>query len=140
MPYENEFAHYRSIRRLVNSDSVKSLIQRARIPDYSSDESILPMIKTSEIPVSEWDPKSVIAIDGSYQRTPVKDGYPGAEVGYITTAAVLMNIAKIRELDSHRPVNPKLYRETEKVGSIDTALPGCNIIRTYAILTEIVGV
>lgn len=128
MPYEGEFAHYRSIRRLVESQRVKDLMQRARIQDYSSDETTLPIIKTSEIPVSEWEPKFVIAIDGSYQRTPVETGYPGAEVGYITTAAVLMKIAKIRELDSHRPVNPKLYRETEDVGSIDTAFPGCNIL------------
>ena len=49
-------------------------------------------------------------------------------MGYVTTAAVLMKIAKIRELDSHRPVNPKLYRKTENVGSIDTAFPGCNIL------------
>ena len=128
MPYEGEFAHYRSIRRLVNNARVKSLMQRARIQNYSSDETTLPRIKTSEIPVSEWIPKFVIAIDGSYQRTPVETGYPGAEVGYVTTAAVLMKIAKIRELDSHRPVNPKLYRETENVGSIDTAFPGCNIL------------
>ena len=128
MPYEGEFAHYRSIRRLVESQRVKDLMQRARIQDYSSDETTLPMIKTSEIPVSEWDPKFVIAIDGSSQITSVETGYPGAEVGYITTAAVLMKIAKIRELDSHRPVNPKLYRETEDVGSIDTAFPGCNIV------------
>lgn len=128
MSYEGEFAHYRSIRRLVNNARVKDLMQRARIQDYTSVETTLPMINLSEIPVSEWDPKFVIAIDGSYQRTPVETGYPGAEVGYVTTAAVLMKIAKIRELDSHRPVNPKLYRETEKVGSIDTAFPGCNIV------------
>ncbi|MXY26830.1 hypothetical protein F4Y59_01555 [Candidatus Poribacteria bacterium] len=128
MPYEGEFAHYRSIRRLVESQRIKDLMKRARIQNYSSDETILPIIKTSEIPVSEWEPKFVIAIDGSSQRTPVETGYPGAEVGYITTAAVLMKIAKIRELDSHRPVNPKLYRETEDVGSIDTAFPGCNIV------------
>ena len=114
MPYEGEFAHYRSIRRLVESQRVKDLMQRARIQDYSSDETTLPMIKTSEIPVSEWDPKFVIAIDGSHQRTPVETGYPGAEVGYVTTAAVLMKIAKIRELDSHRPVNPKFISRNGK--------------------------
>lgn len=128
MPYKGEFAHHRSIRRLVESQRVKDLMQRARIQDYSSDETTLPTIKTSEIPVSEWEPKFVIAIDGSYKGTPVETGYPGAEVGYVTTAAVLMKIAKIRELDSYRPVNPKLYRETENVGSIDTAFPGCNIL------------
>lgn len=128
MPYEGEFAKYRSIRRLVENERVKSLVQRARIQDNSSDEVTLPMVKTSEILTSEWHLEFVIAIDGSHQETFVETGYPGAEVGYVTTAAVVMDMVKIKELDSHRPINPKLFRETEKVGSIDSAFPGCNII------------
>ena len=128
MPYEGEFAKYRSIRRLVENERVKNLVERARIQDHSSDEVKLPMIKTSEIPTSGWQPEFVIAIDGSHQETFVETGYPGAEVGYVTTAAVVMDMAKIKELDSHRPVNPKLFRVTEKVGSIDSAFPGCNIV------------
>ncbi len=128
MPYEGEFAKYRSIRRLVKNERVKSLVQRARIQDHSSEKTKLPKIKTSEMPTSEWHPKCVIAIDGSHQETFVETGYPGAEVGYVTTAAVVMDMAKIKELDPYRPVNPKLFRETEKVGSIDSAFPGCNIV------------
>ena len=128
MPYEGEFAKYRSIRRLVENERVKNLVERARIQDHSSDEVKPPMIKTSEIPTSGWQPEFVIAIDGSHQETFVETGYPGAEVGYVTTAAVVMDMAKIKELDSHRPVNPKLFRVTEKVGSIDSAFPGCNIV------------
>ena len=41
MPYEGEFAKYRSIRRLVENDRVKNLVERARIQDYSSDETKL---------------------------------------------------------------------------------------------------
>ena len=128
MPYEGEFAKYKSIRRLVENERVKNLVERAKIQNHSSDEVKLPMIKTSEMPTSRWQPKFVIAIDGSYQETFVETGYPGAEVGYVTTAAVVMDMAKIKDLDTHRPVNPKLFRETEKVGSIDSAFPGCNIV------------
>lgn len=128
MPYEGEFAKYRSIRRLVENERVKNLVNRARIQDHSSNESTLPMLKASEIPASEWDPEFVIAIDGSHQETFVETGYPGAEVGYVTTAAVVIDMAKIKELDPQRPVNPKSFRETEKVGSIDSAFPGCNIV------------
>ena len=128
MPYKGEFATYRSVLRLVENERVKRLMERAKIQDNSSDEAILPMIKASEISTSEWDPEFVIAIDGSYQETVVENGYPGAEVGYVTVAAVLMEIAKIKALDSQRPVNPQLFRKTEKVGSIDSAFPGCNIV------------
>ena len=63
MPYEGEFAKYKSIRRLVENERVKNLVERAIIQDHSSDETKLPMIKTSEIPTSGWQPEFVIAID-----------------------------------------------------------------------------
>ena len=49
-------------------------------------------------------------------------------MGYVAIAAVLMNVAKIKELDFRRPVSPKSFRETENVESIDSVFPGCNIV------------
>jgi hypothetical protein len=98
------------------------------VRDNSPDKTELPKVKIPDICPSDWQPEWVLAVDGSHQEEPVKNGYPGAEVGYVTIAAVLMDIARIKELDSKRPINPKLFRETEKVGSIDSAFPGCNIV------------
>ena len=63
-----------------------------------------PRVNLSDIPPSGWQPDWVLAIDGSYQEESIEDGYPGAEIGYIAIAAVLMNVAKIKELDLRRPV------------------------------------
>ena len=128
MPYEGEFAKYRSVRRLVENERVKSLLQRAKIRDSSQDDTTLPTVKISDIPPSEWQPDLVLAVDGSHQEEPMENGFPGAEIAYITVAAVLMDVAKIKELDLQRPANPKSFRETEKVESIDSAFPGCNIV------------
>ena len=128
MPYEGEFAKYRSVQRLTENERVKSLLKRARIRNSSSNKTILPTVNLSDIRPSEWQPGLVLAIDGSYQEVTVENGYPGAEIGYITIAAVLMDITKIKELNSQRPANPKLFRETEKVTSIDSTFPGCNIV------------
>ena len=66
MPYEGEFAKYRSIRRLVESKRVQNLMERARkIQDQSSAEVTLEIIKISEIPTSKWNPRFIIGIDGS---------------------------------------------------------------------------
>ena len=128
MPYEGEFATYRSIRRLNESERVKELLGRMKINDLSQDEATLPTIKISDARPSKWQPNFVLAVDGSYQEVPIKNGYPGAEIGYVTVAAVLMNFKKIRELDFQRPANPKLFRKTEDIGSIDWVFPGCNMI------------
>lgn len=128
MPYEGEFAKYKSIKRLVENERVKSLLKRSRVQNGLWDKSPLPTIKLSDISPSEWKPNWVLAIDGSHQEEPIKEGFPGAEIGYVAIAAVLMNIAKIKELDHQRPANPKSFRETEKVESIDSVFPGCNIV------------
>jgi len=128
MPYEGEFAEYRSIRRLTENERVKNLLGRAKERDTSEEATVLPLLRRSDIEPSQWQPELVLAIDGSHQPVQVEKGYPGSEIGYVTVAAVLMDAAKIRELDQKRPVDPKAFRTTEKATSIDRAFPGCNIV------------
>lgn len=129
MPYENEFASYGPLRRIVESERVQTLLGRANVykPDEAADSS--DGSKPSETP--EWDanlPRFVVAIDGSYTEVPVKTGYPGAKVGYVTVASVLMDLSLIELLDSDRPVDPVQYRKTESASAIDAALPGSNVV------------
>lgn len=128
MPYPGEFAKHKSIRRLVENERVRNLLSRAKIRNGSQDESSLPKIPLSELRPSRWQPKLVVAIDGSYQQDKVENGYPGAEVGYVTVAGVMLDIEKMRNFDKQRPVDPKLFRTIENSGSIDAAFPGCNVV------------
>ena len=128
MPYEGEFATYRSIRRIAQSQSVKEMLERMQRADPSQARVALPIVNISEIQPSEWQPEWVFAVDGSHQEELVENGYPGAEVAIVTIAGVFINIAKIKELDSQRPVDPKLFRETEDLSSTEAAFPGCNIV------------
>jgi hypothetical protein len=129
MPYENEFASYGPLRRIVESERVQVLLGRANVhkPDDPADYD--RNCGPSETP--HWDndlPRFIVAIDGSYTEVPVKTGYPGARVGYITVASVLMDLALIEKLDSDRPVDPVQYRKTESASAIDAALPGSNVV------------
>jgi hypothetical protein len=73
-------------------------------------------------------PRFILAIDGSYAEVDVKNGYPGAKIGYCTAASVLLDLHLIGELDAVRPVNPVEYRKTEQAASVDAALPGSNVV------------
>jgi hypothetical protein len=75
-----------------------------------------------------WLPDIVLAIDGSHAEVPLENGFPGAEASYITVSSVLLDVAKIRDLDSQRPVDPREFRKIEEADSIDCALPGCNVV------------
>jgi hypothetical protein len=126
MPYEGEYAGYRSIRRLVEADAVQQLLKRAKIAAPNTDQNSPAPSKPPD--AATPPPAFVVGIDGSYNEVPVKNGYPGAHVGYCTVASVLINLKLIDELDEERPVDPKLFRETEEAATVDAALPGSNVI------------
>jgi hypothetical protein len=128
MPYEGEFAQYKALRRIVDNERVRELLSRYEVQQRPTSESGSPALEPSVIPPSAWQPDWVVAIDGSDMPTAIRNGYPGAEVGYITLACVAIDVKRMRELDSARPVNPVEFRKIEQPNSIDGVLPGCNVI------------
>ncbi|WP_017327322.1 DNA double-strand break repair nuclease NurA [Synechococcus sp. PCC 7336] len=127
MPYKGEFAGYKPLARIANSDRVQSIVRRCkkRVSD-GEQVDVKPLI--ADVKPSGWLPDLLLAVDGSYHQLPVENGYPGAELAYITVASVILDVKKQRELDRSRPVNPLASRRTEEPGSIDCALPGCNVV------------
>lgn len=128
MPYEGEFASYRPLRRIVESQRVRELLGNYRVRDYTGDVIARPTLVLANVQPSNWMPHYVIAVDGSYAVVPIRNGFPGAEAAYVTVASVLLDIAKMHELDRYRPIDPQEFRATEQAESIDSALPGCNVV------------
>ncbi len=130
MPYEGEFAAYRSLQRIAETERVQQLLRRARVfrPGTSA-QAIVPRVPpTVEKPLPEF----IVAIDGSNQEVAVKTGYPGAQIGYLTVASVLLDLGAIDRLDAERPADPVAFRKTEEAATIDAALPGSNVVtRTH---------
>lgn len=131
MPYEGEFAGYKPLQRITESQRVQQLLKKARVYQRTGTGiQLQPKAK----PLSSGSlPKYVVAIDGSHAEVDVKNGYPAAKVGYCTVASVLLNLEQVGKLDEHRPVDPREFRKTEEASTIDAAFPGCNVVtRTNA--------
>jgi len=128
MPFENEFAKYEPLRRIVESDKVKKIQERYKLRESPVDDEELNTIPVSELQPSDWQPDMVIAIDGSHMEVPAKNGFPNAEIGYVAVASVLTFIDKIRELDKQEFIDPVELRKAEKTESFDSVFPGCNVI------------
>ncbi|MCK5306749.1 MAG: DNA double-strand break repair nuclease NurA [Candidatus Omnitrophica bacterium] len=132
MGFENEFASYEPLRRILDSTKVKSLQNRLKIRKKDEQESGQEEFKNNIISKadmkSDFIPDYVIAIDGSYQPAKAENGFPGAEFGYITISAVLIVEKSVREFARQEFIDPKKFRETEKASTIDTVIPGCNVI------------
>jgi hypothetical protein len=131
MPYEGEFAGYRPLQRIVETERVQSLLRRSRV--YQSNTSGATLVVPNSVPSAAGGlPNYVVAIDGSNAEVDVRNGYPGAKVGYCTVASVLLNLAEMTRLDRQRPVDPQEFRRTEEASTVDAALPGCNVVtRTH---------
>lgn len=123
MPLKGEFAKFEPIRRLTQKATVVDMLRRShrRKPETAR---IKPML----IERTTWLPKMIVAIDGSHQEVPIENGFPGAEVSYLTIASVLLDVARMRELDAHRPVDPSAFADLQNSDAIDAVLPGVNIV------------
>jgi hypothetical protein len=128
MPYEGEFASYQPIQRIVNNARVQKLLEGYRIRQRSDDESLQEQLVPAQLAPSNWLPQWVLAVDGSNMPVEIENGFPGAEAGYVTVAAVLLNMARMREMDQTRPANPHEFQKLQDAQSIDWLLPGCNVI------------
>lgn len=130
MPFENEFASYKPLWRVLSNPTVKNFIDRLykRTYDRDEEERKLTKLGADSLPKSSWLPNNIIAIDGGVQSVPVENGYPGSEIGYITVASVLIKLDRIKELEQESIIDPREFRKTEDPSSIDTVIPGQNVL------------
>jgi hypothetical protein len=126
MPYEGEYATYRPLYRISECQRVKGLLARSKLLEAARTTNSPRPIDAP--PQSATLPRFILAIDGSYAEVDVKNGYPGAKIGYCTAASVLLDLDLIGRLDELRPVDPVEFRKTEQAGSVDAALPGSNVV------------
>jgi hypothetical protein len=120
---------YEPLRRLLSDAKIKELQAQVRINNTAEVTNWHEKtIKLNELESSSWAPKLLIAIDGDYHKETVENGFPGAEIGYITVSTIVILLDKIRELEKARFVDPIKFRETEQASSIDSLFVGCNVI------------
>jgi hypothetical protein len=131
MGFEGEFASYEPLRRILDSKKINELQSRMRL---QSTELFSGAVKASltnrkDLPAGETvQPDLVLAIDGSHLEGHPEKGFPGAEYGYVTIAAVLIDLKLISQLEKEDIIDPRLFRKTETPATQESCFPGCNII------------
>lgn len=115
---------YEPLRRLLSDKKIELLRSKIKIrnevEEVDWNENTIAL---SELGESDWEPQLIIAIDGDYSKHQINNGFPGAEIGYITVSTVVILVDKLKELEDSRFVDPKKYRETEMPTSIDCSFP-----------------
>ena len=126
MPYPNEYASGDALWRLVESDSVKDfkgMIRRGGPGEVATPpESVTP-------PRGDETITRIVVIDGSTVTSAVRTGYPGAEAALLQLAAVIIDIAALRDIPPGSIPRPSAMREMEDCTTLDAVLPGRNVVR-----------
>ena len=129
MPFYNEKPGHAAIIRILSSKKVEALqsrLKHAPTDDRFTEESE-NLIK-AQSSTEQHVPKIILAIDGSYHTTPIKNGYPGAEIGYLTIASVLLILDRLKMADEDGIINPVKFRKATEKGSIDIVIPGRGVV------------
>lgn len=120
---------YEPLRRLISNSKIEEIRNKIRIKKIADEINWRDKtIHSSELELSSWQPKLLIAIDGDYNKSIIENGYPGAEIGYITVSTVVILLDKVRELEKSSFIDPKKFRETEQPTSLDSLYVGCNVV------------
>lgn len=126
MAFEKELASGESLIALQNSESLRNFDGTIRI---LGNEKARPTLKPAEVSRRAWFPHRVIAIDGSNISKAVRNGFPGAEASLVQISAVIIDPKALMNLTSADIPRPRLFHEMEKAKTVDTVLPGANIVR-----------
>ena len=120
---------YEPLRRLLSNDRIEALQTQIKVKnEIEQTDWEEKTISLSDLETSDWEPQLIIAIDGDHSKSKIYNGFPGAEVGYITVSTIVILLDKIKELEKEKFIDPKKFRETEKPTSIDSLFVGCNVI------------
>jgi hypothetical protein len=127
VPFDGEAPSYRAIQRLASNPRIQELLGAIRIPDIG--EAAKSQLVRANVSPSDYLPRLVVAIDGSWQDYQPQKGFPGAELAYLTISTVILDVEKLVALsNTAKQPPPTEYRRLENAEALDTVLPGCNII------------
>lgn len=135
MPYEGEYATGHTLARLVDNPAVRDfdgeIKKSASTTSVALPSTIAPRRGSARV-------KCLIAIDGSTVTSRVENGHPGAEAALLNMAAVVIALARLRELarmgkSTADPIpSPADVRRLEQWHTLSAVLPGRNVISKSA--------
>jgi hypothetical protein len=113
---------------IINSLPVKELLSKCRVPEPADEAVVSSMTQEVSAPDSQ-SIRAVVAIDGGYRETPVREEFPSAAVTFFTFGPLLFQLEDLKELDAMPFLAPEDMVRLKNIQRYTLALPTRNISR-----------
>ena len=124
MPLSNEYANHLIIKRFAEDKEIKYDLEGYKKPEFPDE------IRASGnlVERQKWQPKYVVAIDGSHHEIAYEKGFPGAEVGFISLATVLINVELLIAESDKPTIDPIVFGQVQSAYTLTKVLPSANMV------------
>lgn len=107
---------------IIKNPDVQAYIDHCILPSAPNAVSLQGMF--TDLPVVDLNEVSVvIAIDGGYTETFVREEYPSASIAFFTFGPLLFNLADLRGLDTQRFIAPDDLQKLKQIERYTLVLP-----------------
>lgn len=107
---------------IIKNPDVQAYVSQCVLPSAPTPESLAQMLTDVE-DVEGSQISAVIAIDGGYTETFVREDYPSACVAFFTFGPLLFNLSDLRALDDKRFIAPEDLHKLKKIERYTLVLP-----------------
>jgi hypothetical protein len=107
---------------IIKNPDVQAYIEGCILPSAPAPESLSEMLTDLAVPVSN-EVSVVIAIDGGFTETFVREDYPSAQIAFFTFGPLLFQLADLRALDSKRFIAPEDLHKLKQIERYTLVLP-----------------
>jgi hypothetical protein len=113
---------------IIKNSEVRAYIEQCVIPSVPEPHALETYLTNlSEVDVPEVS--AIIAVDGGYTETYVREEFPSASIAFFTFGPLLFEIADLRALDHKRFIAPEDLARLKNIQRFTLVLPTKNIRR-----------
>lgn len=113
---------------IINNPAVRDLLAKCTVP-HAAEQSEVARLAQDVPPPVEQRIRAVVAIDGGYRETSIRDDFPSAAVTFFTFGPLLFMLEDLRELDGQPFLAPEDMARLKNIQRYTLALPTRNISR-----------
>jgi hypothetical protein len=113
---------------IINNPEVKDLLGKCAVPKPAKSAILADLAQGVPSPLEERI-RHVVAVDGGYRETSVREDFPSAAITFFTFGPLLFKLADLRELDKQPFLAPEDMAKLKNIQRYTLVLPTRNISR-----------